>query len=511
MTAFLLDIAPAWLPEFLAELPALVQSIRAELFLTVALCVAVIVELIWGRKYPILTALVVLTGVAGALGLVLTQELTQVNAEAGLVQDGLSTVGRVIALSAVLFAGILALVYPPLRRSKEHTGEFWFMLAGLGLASMLAVRSSTLLMAFLSIEFLSVCSYVLTAYRKAERPTAEAAMKYLIYGVVSAAVMLYGFSLWYGLAHSTSLAVTFPAPAEPLQLLVISLLVFAGLAYKIGAWPFHFWMPDIFEGAGTPVAAVLATAPKVAGLVLIVRVWETLGASTSLVYLVPLLAGGVGFAWGNASALRQTDFRRLLAWSGVANAGLMLAAYGGARFLGVPVVDVLPALFFYLGVYCLATLVAFAVGGRFYGLTGSHRITAWRGRGKSAPATSAALTLSMVTLAGLPPTVGFVAKLFLFSLLVPAGSFTVEAGLIAGWLVLNTLPGFYYYLQPIAQLYRAGVDTRVPHEQASEGHIGDNLWSTMGWISFVLSLPLLVLGLFGFDHLLNTLARVLTP
>jgi NADH-quinone oxidoreductase subunit N len=492
----------AQLAHFLSDkLPRLLVEWQIEGVWTLFLCVALIAELALGRKRPNLPWLVMAAGWV-TCGVLLWQMDIKWIYRAMMAQEGALVWLIWLLLGAT---GYLLWVHPHYRTGTQHRGESLAMWAGVGLGAWVAVHARQLILVFLAIELMSVCSYVLTSLDREQRPAAEAGMKYMLYGLFSAALLLYGLSLWPALGGSLvdpgqGFAPTTPEP----QLWVMGLLILAGLTYKMGAWPFHFWMPDVFTGASLPVVALLATVPKVAAWALLFRLWPNLAMSSGSLWLL-VGVGAIGLLWGNVMALRQTDFRRMMAYSGVANMGFLLLYYGVAKLASISHTALFPTLTLYFISYLLATLVAFWAAGALMQRTGTAEITGWRGKGRQEPLAAGLLLLSLVSLAGLPTTFGFIGKLLVFSTLATAEHVDGLLLLPLVWLALNTLPGFYYYLQPAAQLFRAGLDGQLPEERPTPQLQTDTAYRRSLLVAAVLAAPLLVLGLVGWDRLLEWL------
>src|SRR5262245_6189772 len=326
------------------------------------------------------------------------------------------------------------------------------------------VSTNNLLLLMLGLELLSLASYSLAGFHKHERRSGEAAMKYVIFGGMSAGVMLYGISLLYGLTGTIDLAqmgagkaglsssLAAQVVANPVPVAIAVVMILAGFAYKVSVVPFHFWTPDVYEGAPTPVTTFLAVASKAAGFGALLRFLGALfmkagvnpdvaryGGRVAL--LIGILAA-VTMTLGNLSALRQTSLKRMLAYSSIAHAGYALM--GVATFTA----GGFAASMYYLAAYYLMNLGAFGFLLYFEGVTGSETVDGLKGMGWKAPLVSWTMVAFLASLTGLPPTVGFYGKYQLF----------VEgwnAGL--GWLVLvaalNSVVSLFYYFRVAKALF----------------------------------------------------------
>ncbi|MEE8467496.1 MAG: NADH-quinone oxidoreductase subunit N [Planctomycetota bacterium] len=359
------------------------------------------------------------------------------------------------------------------RRERRHgIGEYYFLLLGAGVGIFFMVGTNNLLLLVLGLELLSLSSYALAGFHKSEKRSAEAAMKYVIFGGLSAGVLLYGISLLYGLTgtldlrvmaggvgaavgegvtRSLALAVT----ESPGAVAVSMVLILSGFSYKIAVAPFHFWAPDVYEGSPTPVTTFLAVASKAAGFGALLRFIGVLfmspGVSESVqAYglkigsLIAVLAA-VTMTIGNLAALRQESIKRMLAYSSIAHAGYVLVGMVTMTSAGFE------AAMLYLVAYYLMNLGAFGFLLYFHGQTGKETFESLNGMGYKAPAISIAMVVFLISLAGVPPTVGFFGKWRLIQAVweMPGGGY--------GWLllclVLNSVVSLYYYMRVAKHLF----------------------------------------------------------
>lgn len=375
---------------------------------------------------------------------------------------------------------------------KDRLGEYYALVFGMLLGMMIMVSASNLILIYLSIELLSLSSYVLAGFTKLRDRNSEAALKYIIYGSVSSGMMLFGISLIYGLTGSTNLYVINSLIQGPhINLFALSfaaILVFVGIGFKISAAPFHFWTPDVYEGAPISITAYLSVASKAAGFALLIRIiqtgfvafisdkgtWSLIDVFDwqSLIIAVSILT----MTLGNFSALWQDNLKRMLAYSSIAHAGYIL--------LGIAVLSNqgLIAVLIYFFVYMLMNLGAFYIVMLIANKIGSENIDDYNGLGAKAPFLGVALAIFLVSLTGLPPTAGFIAKLYLFIALVDANM--IGVAVIA---LLNTVVSLYYYVRVLKHMYL----TDSTKEQAQIIPAFENL-------SFVLVLlvPILVFGIY---------------
>ncbi len=326
-------------------------------------------------------------------------------------------------------------------------GEFYLLLLVSTIGMNLMATSADLIMLYLAIETTSIPMYILAGFFKKDEKSTEAGFKYLLFGAMTSALMLYGFSLLFGFTGQTGLyelAVVIQTGTLNTVLLITSLLlVLVGFSFKISAVPFHFWAPDVYEGAPTPVAGFLSTASKAAGFAVLVRV--LLGAFPALgdqwALLLAIIAT-LTMTVGNTIALAQKNIKRLLAYSSVAHAGYILVGVVTFSELG------LTSVVFYLIAYLLTNLAAFGTIVAAWKSLGSDELEAYDGLSRRSPGLALAMLVAFLSLAGMPPFGGFIAKVLVFAA-------AVKADMV--WLafvgVLNSIVGLYYYLVVLKRVY----------------------------------------------------------
>ncbi len=358
-----------------------------------------------------------------------------------LVIDGASLV-----LAGIVGVGgaVTVAIARPTVAGTDREGEFHAVLAATSLAAVFLGSAADAALLAIALGLLSLGAFVMTGYLRGSRRGNEASLKYYIYGTVAGASMVYGLSWWFGVAGSTSLAVIGQKlPAAPTGVVVASTaLVIVGLGYKAALVPFHFWTPDVYEGAPLPVAAYLSVVPKLAGLVALARVLPMAlpGGAEGWPTAVAVLAAAT-MTLGNLAALPQRNVVRLLAYSSIAQSGYLLmgvAALDGSN-LG------LASLLFYGMAYAVTNLAAFAVVLAVQHERRSVQIEAFAGLGREHPWWTAALALSLLSLFGLPPLAGFVGKLEVFRAAIDAGQSWLAVVAIA-----NTVISLFYYLRVLA-------------------------------------------------------------
>jgi len=354
-------------------------------------------------------------------------------------------------------------------RFTEHVGEYLALVLLGTIGLMLLVSAEDLLMIFIALELASLSLYILTAFNKRNARSSEAALKYFLFGGMSAAFLLFGFSLLYGLSGSTHLQEIAGGlagkGADPLLYVAIVMTV-VGFGFKVAAVPFHLWAPDAYEGAPTPSAAFIATGSKVASFYILAKILAVgfAGAAGSAAWKngvpgwVPVIAvvAILSMLLGNLTAIVQTSVKRLLAYSAIAHAGYMLLGVLANTPSGQS------ALLFYVITYALTVLGAFGVVTVVEEATGGDAIKDFAGLSRRAPLLSLCLLVFLLSLAGIPPLAGFIGKFFLFSATVAAD----EQNLGLLWLVVLAIVmsavSFYYYLQVLKQAYVVDAPEDVP-------------------------------------------------
>ncbi|MFC5271950.1 NADH-quinone oxidoreductase subunit N [Adhaeribacter terreus] len=376
-----------------------------------------------------------------------------------LVADGLANYGLVLFSAAGILTILLSSFYKPLQEKTGRSEYFAFIvLIVLGLSFM--AKAVNLLFLFLAIETVSIASYFLTLRLRKEKPAAEAALKYLLFGAVAAGIMLYGMSFLYGFTQSlqfTDISFWQKLSLVPKPILTMALaLTFGGFLFKLAAFPFQFWAPDVYEGAPTPVVAFFSTAPKAAILIVLIRFVTVLDHAILAPHFQNLFLIIAGFAFftmlaGNFTALWQTNLKRLLAYSSVAHAGLLLAA------ILLPAETRNATILFYTTILLFSNFGLFLIIQTTEEITNSNAINSLSGLGREFPFLGISATVFIISLTGLPPTAGFTAKLFLFTGLWENYAATKENWyliLLLSGLLFTAVALFYYVKLPFYMFFR---------------------------------------------------------
>ena len=340
---------------------------------------------------------------------------------------------------------------------RIRAGEYYALILFGAVGMALMSSAVELVLIFIALEISSISTYILTGFRRNEASSSEASLKYFLLGSFATAFFLYGVAMIFGATGSTNIDLIsqkLQSGPAPLLVYVAMALMFVGLGFKVAAAPFHIWTPDVYEGAPAPIVGFMSTAPKAAAFAVLLRVVFTINAPGRF-WLIWLTAA-LSMTLGNVCALVQTNIKRLLAYSSIAHAGYMLAAFAMTTRETSPAG--ISAVMFYTAAYAAMNVGAFAVVSHFAN-AGERYVTLedYEGLGRSSPLLAAALTIFLLSLIGIPMTGGFFAKFYVFSA-------AVKSNLI--WLtligVVNSAIGSYYYLRIIVVMYMRESRKPVP-------------------------------------------------
>ena len=409
-----------------------------------------------------------------------------------IVIDPFSSFMKIVIILSTLLVIVASWVNDELEKYRK--GEYFTIMGIMVMGLFLMTSSVDIIMLYISIEVVSIMSFVLAAYLKLDTRSNEAGLKYVIYGAFSSGVMLFGLSIVYGLAGSTNYFAiqdtlsSLDGSANP-ALIMALLMIFAGFGYKISSVPFHFWTPDVYEGSPSTITAYLSVAPKAAGFAMIIRFFhqvfsDSIGLTSNAIGSTDLpwpeiigVLAVVTMTMGNLVAIQQKSIKRMLAYSSIAHAGYMMLA------LPVLSMEAVESVMIYLFIYVFMNLGAFFIVIFVKNKTGGESFEDFEGLGWKMPIVGAFMTLFMLSLTGLPPTAGFVGKLYIFKTLVGAGSEFL-------WLVVaggvNSVISLYYYFHVVKVMFlggkRSDVITYPP--------------STMFGLMIFTAIPSLLLGLY---------------
>jgi NADH-quinone oxidoreductase subunit N len=356
--------------------------------------------------------------------------------------------------SMIILAGALTCFISLDSAKIGKSGEFYAVVIVATLGMSLMSAAADLIMVFVALETASISLYILAGYLRDNPRSSEAGIKYFLFGSFTAGLFLYGLSLLYGFTGSTSIyALAAPlsglitgSAAGAFGVVIAMLLVLAGFGFKISAVPFHFWTPDVYEGAPTPVTAFISTASKAASFALLMRVFGSIWPTEAVGFWTALLAAIslITMTLGNLLALSQTNIKRMLAYSSIAQAGYALMGVLALAYTETGVA----AVAFYMFMYILTNMLAFAVVIAVGRVSGSEEIKDFASLSRRSPVLALGMALALLSLGGIPPAAGFFGKFYLFAAAVEAGYVWLA---IAG--VLNAIVALYYYLTVIKIMY----------------------------------------------------------
>jgi NADH-quinone oxidoreductase subunit N len=478
------------------EVMASLRHFQPELVVTVALLLVVVVDSVGAAWRNAVMLGLTVAGLAGALvAAVADRSFAGELFQGMVVSDPMGSFFKGLLLGAAL---LVALAFN-FRNSRElhglGQGEFYALLLGVTLSNLLLANANDLAMLYLALEMVSITSYVMVAYLKGDRLSNEASLKYILFGAVSTGTMLYGLTLLYGLTGTTKM----PDIGEALATAVtdetrfaayaITFLVLAGFGFKTAVVPFHFWCPDVYQGAPTPVTAFLSVAPKAAGFAVMARfffqglasgpgAWQQAVAVDWPAVLMGVSA--LTMTVGNVAALTQTNMKRLLAYSSIAHAGYIMMGVvafseNGARAM---MIYLLAYLFMNLGAFLVVTLV--------HAHDGTFDLRDYPGLYRRAPFLTLAMAIFLFSLMGIPPLVGFMGKLYVFAAVIEKGSGYYWYAVVGA---VNAAIAAYYYARVLKTMI---IDQPTEERPAMVLRLPDTAWLAAFLLANIL--PLLFWG-----------------
>jgi NADH-quinone oxidoreductase subunit N len=426
-------------------------NLLPELALAITLVFLILFDLLFDKHKSIGLVFIALSGLTFVSFLLIKQwqpELAQISFfDDMLKQTNFAIVIKLLfSLAAIISVMMLATDRSSLMQRSLQSSEHLVMLMTILLGSFFMTMTMNLVLIYLSIELVSIASYLITALLL-NKKRAEAALKYLIFGAVASAFMLYGMSWLYGftgtlqLDSDTFLAGLMEVPPMPLTLALLLTLV--GLLFKLGAFPMHIWSPDVYEAAPTPVVSFFSVVPKIAAISVIFRIVQLSLNSNFDWALVLTIVSMASMVVGNFSAIWQKDVKRMLAYSSIAHAGFLLIGIIAQSETGNE------SMLIYAIIYAAMNYAAFWLVQLFEGISGTSEMSGWKGYGRQYPYLGVLFLITMVSLTGLPPTAGFNAKLFVFTALWE--SYISGGDQLLLWLFIfglfNTVVSLFYYLK----------------------------------------------------------------
>jgi len=436
-----------------------------ELFLTGLIIIAIIYDLFLDPSKSDRVGWVLVSGLFIIMIILFFQDdkkITTLFSDA-IVLDPFSTFFKIIIIFSTILVAIVSLFSDDLKNYRK--GEYFTLLGIVVFGLFLMVSSIDLIMIYLSIEIVSIMSFVLAGYLKQNKKSNEAALKYVVYGAFSSGIMLFGLSYVYGLTGSTNFfqiqKVLAGNGLESNSAVLLSIImILAGFGYKVSAVPFHFWTPDVYEGSPTTITAYLSVAPKAGAFAMMIRFFNQIFSDGGALVGIDSISSTM-FPWagilsllavitmtiGNVVAIQQSSIKRMLAYSSVAHAGYIL--------LAMPVMssDSIYAIMIYFVMYLFMNLGAFFVVIAVKNKTGGETFDDFKGLGWEMPFVGIVMTLFMVSLTGLPPTAGFIGKFYIFASLINGGESFYWLVIIGG---INSVISLYYYIRVVKVMYFDG-------------------------------------------------------
>jgi NADH-quinone oxidoreductase subunit N len=468
------------------------HAIAPEIILTITACAVLVADLFLPKEGKWVAMPIGAAGIVGTLAAIVS-----------LIGEDRTTFGTTFEVSdfALLFKTlfcvmglfVLAISFNYFKSGKFYQGEYYFLLLCSLLGGLIMASARDLVTVFIAIELISIPAFAMSGLRKGDPKSNEASLKFFLFGVLSTAVMLYGMSLIYGVTGATTFegirAGIGNNPDQPLIVLSVFFVV-VGFAFKVSAVPFHFWAPDTYEGAPSPVAAFLSTASKIGGFTgLLVLMFGAFPAVADTWRPIFGVLAALTMTVGNLIALRQQHIIRLLAYSGIAQSGYILVAFAlidpgattGNR-------QALTSALVYILIYGIMDLGAFAAAVAFAKRGGSYFISDYNGLWQRSPVLATLMAAFLVSLAGVPPMAGAWAKLFVF--LAAINSEVYWLAIVVG---LNAVIAAFYYLAVVRRMFFAPSESEEPVEvpfllRAAMGVAAVALFAVFAWPQLVTSL-----------------------
>jgi NADH-quinone oxidoreductase subunit N len=430
-------------------------ALAPELIIVVTLLVVLALDLTLARPQKYWTATVAVAGSALALlplALLAVQGETISMFDGSYVVDEFALVLKGVFLVAAYIVFLMSHHY--IESDRYYQGEYYFLLLTSILGSLVMASARDLIVLFIGLEMVTAPIFLLAGWRKGDVKSNEASMKFFILGVLSTAILLYGMSLLFGLTGEVGfveIAAATNGMSDNPALVMAVLFLIVGFGFKISAVPFHFWAPDTYEGAPTPIAAYLSVNSKAAGFVaMLIVMYQALPDASDVWAPALWLLAALSMTIGNLSALRQTNIVRLLAYSSIAQAGFMLVPFAAAAVAGADLESAFGATLIYLVIYAVMNLGAFAVVIAGARKTRSGDIAQWAGLARVDPVLGVLTAAFFFSLAGIPPLAGWFAKFEMFRSVMIADPGTISLAVIAA---INAVIALYYYARVVRTVW----------------------------------------------------------
>jgi NADH-quinone oxidoreductase subunit N len=478
--------------EFVSGIKENLTNLIPEFILAAGIVVLILAGSFRKKIHPRFFSLFTIGITSATVAILAIDGLNLVNVFPGmLVGDGVGAYLKILLNAGAVITCVMAFRND---RIQKHAPEFSVLLLTIVVGGHFLLMSSNLLMTFLSLEVISICSYMLSALAF-DRAGSEGSLKYFLFGAVASAIMLYGFSILYGLTGSlqfTSEVFIRSILEKPSSLVLLSGgLALTGFIFKIGAIPFHAWAPDVYQGAPVPVVAFISTVPKLAGLGALSRfilAMNGYGQSSIDWQLIICLVAITTITAGNVAALWQANAKRMMAWSSIAQSGFLLVGLAAFSNEGIHF------MLFYASIYLLMNFLVF-IYLEIYEKRGVTELTAFSAIGRNEPIPLIAITVGLLCLTGLPPTAGFTGKLFLFTGNWQSYETTHKPVLLLLLILglLNTVISLFYYLKiPYYAFLKESRAQAIP-KSFSPGSKRQNFGGIENLLGLILVLLVLVL------------------
>ncbi|MCI4666734.1 MAG: NADH-quinone oxidoreductase subunit N [Bacteroidia bacterium] len=479
-----------WLPYLTFQLEKL-GKLGGALYFEWILLGLILISLIqsWaGKKIQGLTKPVLVPLLIGSAGLGLMIIFESGEAFGGMMMlDEVGHWGKII----LFVTTALVLLVP---NKEKPPAEFYPLMLGGVLGASVAICSQNLLLSILALELLSLVSYVMVALEESDRASSKSALQYVLFGLFSSAISLYGLSWLYGFTGTFDLAD--PAFQQGINqmnidlLLLVLVMLVGTFMFKLSAFPFHFWTPQVYEKASYTLISYLSSIPKIAGTLVFLRLFYFLSESSHYkeLQLLLLVFAGISITWGNLSALVQENFKPMMAFSGIAHAGYLLMGVAWMNELGQS------AVVYYIAAYVIMNLAAILAASV---MDDSDYYPDWAGKSASHLFPAISMVICLVALTGLPPSIGFISKLYLISAGIAAMGTENEVAIITilSLTVINTLISLFFYLKPAVWMFlRKGPENTATNRLFN--------WKT-DFILLALTITIVVFGVYGSGQILD--------
>ena len=422
-------------------------SILPELGLLALILVVLILDVAWARKRQANIGWVTFIGLLVVI--LISLLFVHVPQQDALVWGGMLRFDSVGLVFRLLFmsGAALTMLFTIGQSNLGSRGEFSILLLTSTLGMNLMASAADLIMLYLAIETTSIPLFVLAGFYVREQKSVESGLKYLLFGAMASAVMLFGFTYLYGFSGTTQLYAIAESIAQnqvpALAVMAAAFMVLIGFSFKISAVPMHFWAPDVYEGSPTPVAGFLSTASKAAGFAILIRVFVVVFPAYSAVWMILLaVVATSSMLVGNILAISQKNIKRLLAYSSIAQAGYILIGVAAGNAMGIS------GTVYYLIAYLVTNLAAFGIISIVGRSVGSDDLSAYAGLSRRSPGIAFAMLIAILSLGGIPPFAGFIGKLLVFTAAIQAQMYWLA---VVG--IVNTVVGLYYYLNVLKVIY----------------------------------------------------------